>query len=361
MTKKIIFTTGGTGGHIFPALHLMDHFASKGYEVLIVTDSRGNKFLKNNFRFRYKILNTVTPTNKNILYKLFTIFVIFYSIINSIIILNKEKPDLVFGFGGYVSFPISLAAKFLKIPLTVYENNIILGKANKILAYFANKIFTANNINKSLPNKFIYKTYEVGPILSKKIINNKNFEKSNNLRNFSIIVLGGSQGAEVFGQVVPEVIKMVKNRGYPIEIRQQCISSQKNNIVDFYKKNNIKNYVFDFEDNILDLILSSSIAITRSGASSTAELVHTLTPFVAIPLPNSIDNHQYLNAKYYKDKGCCWIMEEKDFNISNLFNFIVETINDKNKLENIRRNMKSLYKNNVYIDIESEIKELVKL
>ena len=361
MSKKIIFTTGGTGGHIFPALHLMEHFFSKGYEVLIVTDYRGSKFLKSNLKFRYKILKTGTPTNKNILYKFISFFIIVYSIINSMIILNKEKPDLVFGFGGYVSFPISLSSKLLKIPLVIYENNIILGKANKILAYFSKKIFTANNINKNLPSKFIDKIYEVGPILSKKIINKEKFEKAYNLNNFSIIVLGGSQGAEIFGQVVPEVIKMAKDQGHLIEIRQQCISSQKKSIIEFYKKNNIKNYVFDFEENVLDLILSSSIAITRSGASSTAELVHTLTPFVAIPLPNSIDNHQYLNAKYYKDKGCCWIIEEKDFNISNLFNFVIETIKDKNKLENIHRNMKSLCKKNVYIDIEREIKEFVKL
>jgi UDP-N-acetylglucosamine--N-acetylmuramyl-(pentapeptide) pyrophosphoryl-undecaprenol N-acetylglucosamine transferase len=361
MSKKIVFTTGGTGGHIFPALHLMEHFFNNGYEVLIVTDYRASKFLKNNFKFRYKILKTETLTNKNILHKFFSIFVIIYSIINAMIILNKEKPDLVFGFGGYVSFPISLASKLFKVPLVIYENNAVLGKANKILAHFSKKILTSNNINKNLPIKFRDKTYEVGPLLSKKIINKKKFEKNNNLSNFSIIVLGGSQGAEIFGKVVPEVIKMVKDQVQNIEIRQQCISSQKKSIIEFYEKNNIKNYVFDFEENVLDLILSSNIAITRSGASSTAELIHTLTPFVAIPLPNSVDNHQYLNAKYYKDKGCCWIIEERDFNVSNLYNFVIETIKNKNKLENVRNNMKSLSKNNVYIDIEKEIKEFVKL
>ena len=135
--------------------------------------------------------------------------------------------------------------------------------------------------------------------------------------------------------------------------------SQKNSIVDFYEKNNIKNYVFEFDKNILELILSSNLAITRCGASTTAELVQTLTPFIAVPLPHSIDNHQYLNAKYYENKGCCWLLEQNNFNTENLFSLIIATIKNKNKLENIRENMKKNYNKNVYADIENEIKEFI--
>ena len=121
----------------------------------------------------------------------------------------------------------------------------------------------------------------------------------------------------------------------------------------------LKNYVFEFDKNILKLILSSNLAITRCGASTAAELTYTLTPFIAIPLPNSVDNHQYLNAKYYENKGCCWVLEQNNFNTENLFNLVMETIKNKNKLENIRENMKKNYNKNVYRDIENEIKELI--
>jgi len=129
--------------------------------------------------------------------------------------------------------------------------------------------------------------------------------------------------------------------------------------VSFYKKNNIKNYVFEFDENILKIVLSSNLAITRCGASTTAELVHTLTPFIAVPLPNSIDNHQYLNAKYYENKGCCWLLEQNNFNTKNLFNLIMETMKNENKLESIRENMKKDYNKNVYTNIENEIKEFI--
>ena len=359
MTKKIIFSTGGTGGHIFPAINLMKHFFDKGYKVLLVTDKRGNNFIKNYLEFKSYVLKAETPTNKNLFKKFLSFLVIFNSIIKSIIILKKEKPDLIFGFGGYVSFPISFVSKFFNLPLIIYENNMVLGRANKYLSLFSKKILVAKNISINFPEKYKGKTYEVGSILDKKIINYSISKKNNNKENFSILILGGSQGAEIFGTIVPPVAEMIKNEGYEIEIIQQCIMSQKLSIVNFYEKNNIKNYVFEFDKNILELILSSNLAITRCGASTTAELVHTLTPFIAVPLPNSVDNHQYLNAKYYQNNGCCWILEQNNFNTENLFNLIMETIKNKNKLENIRENMKKNYNKNVYKDIENEIKEFI--
>ena len=359
MNKKIIFSGGGTGGHIFPAINLMKHFLDKKYKVLLVTDNKGNNFIKDYSEFKSYILNSDTPTNKNLFKKFFSYFLIFYSIIRSILILKKEKPNLIFGFGGYVSFPISFASRFFNLPLIIYENNMILGRANKHLSSFSKKILLAKKITKSFPEKYKSKTYEVGSILNKNIINSSSVKKTNDKGKLSILALGGSQGAEIFGTVIPTVVKKIKDEGYEIEINQQCITDQKNSIIDFYKKNNIKNYVFEFDKNILKLVLSSSLAITRCGASTTAELVHTLTPFIAVPLPNSIDNHQYLNAKYYENKGCCLLLEQNNFDAENLFNLIMETIKNKNKLENICENMKKNYNKNVYSNIENEIKEFI--
>ena len=359
MTKKIIFSGGGTGGHIFPAINLMKHFFDKEYKVLLVTDHRGNNFIKKYSGFKSRVLIAGTPTNKNLFKRLLSYFLIFYSIIRSITILKKEKPDLIFGFGGYVSFPISFASRFFNLPLIIYENNMVLGRANKYLSSFSKKILLAKKITKNFPEKYKNKTYEVGSVLEKNIIDCLPFKENNIKEKFSILVLGGSQGAEIFGKIIPTVVKMIKDNGYEIEINQQCTLGQKDSIINFYKKNNIRNYVFEFEKNILKFVLSSNLAITRCGASTTAELAHTLTPFIAVPLQNSIDNHQYLNAKYYENKGCCWLLEEVNFNTKNLFNLIMETIKDKNKLKNVRENMKKSYNKNVYSNIENAIKEFI--
>ena len=359
MNKKIIFSGGGTGGHIFPAINLMKHFSEKNYKVLLVTDKRGMNYIKNYSKFKYYILNTSTPTQKNFLKKIFSYLLIIYSIIKSIIILKKEKPNLIFGFGGYVSFPISFASKFFNLPLVIYENNMVLGRANKYLSTFSKKILLEKKIKENFPTKYKNKTYEVGPILNKSIIKNS-FSKENTYKeNFSILVIGGSQGAEIFGKIVPPAIKMIKDNGYEIEVNQQCLANQKNLITDFYNKNNIKNHVFEFDKNISKLLFSSSIAVTRCGASTTAELLYSFIPFIAVPLPNSIDNHQYLNAKYYEEKGCCWLLEQSNFNVKNLFNLIIETIKNKNKIENIRSNMKKNYIKDVYTNIENEVEKLI--
>ena len=357
MSKKIIFTTGGTGGHIFPAINLMKNFSEKGYEILLVTDSRGENFIKKYSEIKFLVIKTSTFTNKNLIKKIFSIFIILYSVIRAALILRKEKPDLVFGFGGYVSFPISFASKFFNIPLVIYENNVILGRANKYLAILSRKIFISREITNEFYQKYKHKIFKVGPILNKKLISYA--EKKENKNFFSILVMGGSQGAKVFGNIVPNVIKNLNDQVEKIQIYQQCVKEQREEVSNFYKINNIKNYVFEFDKNILELILSSDLAITRCGASSTAELTQTLTPFIAIPLPDSIDNHQYLNAKYYENKECCWIMEQKNFSSKNLFNLIAEIVKNKNKLENIRENMKKISSKNVYNDIENRIKELI--
>ena len=359
MNKKIIFSSGGTGGHIFPAINLMKHFSSKGYKVLLVTDIRGSVFLKNYTHFQSYVINADTPLNKNILRKFLSLLTIFFSIAKSILILRKERPDLVIGFGGYVSFPISFSSKFYNIPLVIYENNLVLGRTNKNLLPLSKRLLLGTGMPINFPKKYENKVYKVGNILREEIINYSAIKKKNNSKFFSILVLGGSQGAEIFGVIIPPVIKMLKDKGHMVKINQQCLGKQKKTLTEYYKKNNIKNNIFDFTNNILDLISSTDLAISRSGASTTAELVSMLTPFVAIPYPSSIDNHQHLNAKYYEDKGCCWIIEQNKFNITNLFNLIMEIMNDKKKLEDIRQCMKKNENKDVYVKIENAIREFI--
>jgi len=360
MNKKIIFSSGGTGGHIFPAINLMKHYLDKGYRVLLVTDIRGSKFLKNYPEFESYIINTSSPINKNLFRKVLAYLTILFSIVKSFIILRKEKPCLVFGFGGYVSFPICFVSKFFKIPLIIYENNIAMGIANKYLTPHSKKVLYATKIPINFSEKYKNKLHFVGSILKKDILN-YSFNKKNIDKYISILILGGSQGAEIFGKIIPPAIKLMKDKGYDIMVNQQCIISQKESIIKFYNENKINNNVFDFDKNILKIISTADLAITRCGASTIAELAYSLTPFIAVPIPNSFDNHQYLNAKYYENKKICWILEQKNFNTENLFNLIIKIIENKKNLENIRENMKSENNKNAYTNIENQIKEFLHL
>ena len=358
MNKKIIFSSGGTGGHVFPSIAIMNYFSKIGYDVLFVTDERGYNFLKN-FELKTHILNTETLANKNLFKKIYSFLKIFVAILKSIFILKKEKPNLVFGIGGYASFPICLAAKILNIPLVIYENNLVLGRTNKILLPFATKLLVSTNkINEKLKEPK-NKISVVGNLLREEIIKNKNFTKQTDEKNFSILVLGGSQGARVFGEIIPETIKKLNNLGYKIIIYQQCNEDQINNLKNIYNELNIQNEVFKFKENILNLISKSDIGISRCGASTLSEFIYTKTPFIGVPYPYAIDNHQYYNVKYYEDQGYCWTLEQENFTSKNLFDLLVKILKNKEILNKMSENMNKNDSKYTHNKIAEIIKELV--
>ena len=138
--KKIIIATGGTGGHVFPAYSLAKHFIDKKMHVQIISDKRGLRYLQDYNDLRIIEIISTTIFKKNIFQLLFSTLIIFYSIFRSLIFLLSNRPNLVFGMGGYSSFPVCIAATILRIPFIIYENNLIMGKANRYLAPFAKKI-----------------------------------------------------------------------------------------------------------------------------------------------------------------------------------------------------------------------------
>ena len=141
--KKILIATGGTGGHIFPGLGLANYLKRKNFNVKITTDKRGSEYLKNNKNINLIILPSTPLIKKNIFEFLFSILKIIFSIIKSVSYLLLNRPSLIIGMGGYSSFPICFAAFILRIKFIIYENNLIIGKANKFLLPFVNKIFVS--------------------------------------------------------------------------------------------------------------------------------------------------------------------------------------------------------------------------
>ena len=122
--------------------------------------------------------------------------------------------------------------------------------------------------------------------------------------------------------------------------------------------NDINVELFDFHPTIIDLMKKTDLAIVRSGSSTVSELVALNLPFIAVPLPTSLDNHQYFNAKFYEEKGCCWILEQKIFNAETFETIFREIVkNDKNQLNTKIKNMKLLNKANVLETFEKEIKQ----
>ena len=145
---KVVIAAGGTGGHVFPGVNLAKHLSDSNYVVELVTDKRGQRFLKNLQKINVTLLPSAPFLINNIFRLLFFPLFIFYSVLRSIFFLMLKKPNLVFGMGGYASFPICIAASILRIKFIIYENNLIIGKSNKYLLPLAKKFLSLTKKSK---------------------------------------------------------------------------------------------------------------------------------------------------------------------------------------------------------------------
>ncbi len=355
---KAVILVGGTGGHVFPGCNLAKHLIEMNYNVDLVSDKRGYKYLEKYKDLKITILPSKPFLNRNLISLFFSSIFICYSILRSLIFLIANRPTIVFGMGGYASFPMSIAASFLKIKLIIYENNLILGKANKYLVTLANKIMVSSKALKGIPKKHQYKIIEIGNIINKEIINfsKKNFKRDN--RKLNILILGGSQAAKIFAETLPQIFQKCLENGINVKIYQHCLKSQNEKLKIFYEKNKIDYDIFNFSNNLINYFSKVDLAITRSGSSILAELTNANIPFVSVPLPSSADNHQYLNALYYTQKNFAFLIEEKDLK-NKLFNLLKEIYDDNSVLSRIENNQRQFSDKNVFKNINQILKEVI--
>ena len=358
--KKIIIATGGTGGHVIPAYCLAKHFIdNKKANVKIISDKRGLRYLQNYHDVKIIQITSSTIFKKNIFKLLFSILIIFYSTFRSLIFLLINRPNLVFGMGGYSSFPVCIAAKILRIPFIIYENNLYIGKANRHLLPYAEKIFVSHKELEGISEKYRKKVCEIGNIIRKEILNFKvksNFDQND--RKLRILILGGSQAAKIFAEKLTKIFKECNEAKISLKIYQQCLPEQNKFLISFYEDLNIDFEIFNFSNNILDYFSKTDLAITRSGSSMLAELINAQIPFISVPLPSSADNHQLKNAIYYEKNGYSYLIEEKNLN-TKLFKLIKKISEDTSLLSQISSKQRQYSDKSVYENIDNQINKII--
>ena len=352
--KNIIIATGGTGGHIFPAVSLSNYLNKTGFISTLTTDERGLKFIDKKFLNNTVVINSSRIDKKR---KIFSISKMLIAILRSLVFLLKKKPKFIFGMGGYASFPLCFAGLILRIPFIIYENNLLAGKANRYLAPFAKKIFVSykdiEGINKRFENKIVV----IGNILREDIFTRSKMESAKFKNNFNILILGGSQAAKVFAEILPDIFIECKKNNINFKIYQQCLDNQKFYLKEKYESNNINYELFSFTFDILKYYDWSNLAITRAGSSALGELLNRNIPIISIPLASSSENHQYKNAKYFMEKGFGIMVEEKEIKFK-LFNLLESIHKDKSMLSLIKKNQENHSDKNVFINIKKEITKL---
>ncbi len=354
---KIAITAGGTGGHIFPALAIINKIKShdKNSKFLYFgTTDRMEKDIIPEKGIPYIGIQMKGLNRKNILKNITVLKIYLAAIKKAEVELKKFKPDIVIGVGGYITAPVLVAANHLGIKTIIHEQNSIPGVSNKLLSHFVNKICVSFKESEAyFPKK---KTIYTGNPRSEEILSMEKGKREDfgfNHKSKFIILVMGSLGSLTMTKKMKELIPSFKDKDY------QVLVVTGKNYYDDYKDvktpTNVK--IVPFYD--AKYMKDADLIITRSGASTIAEVTALLLPSIMIPSPYVTHNHQYKNAKALEDKKACKILEEKDFCKENLLSLIDDCFK-KEVYNEMRKNLKEFSCPNSAEAIYKEIMGLVR-
>ena len=322
MSKRIMIMAGGTGGHIFPALAVAKQLSKEGWDVFWLGTHNGleSKIIPAN-QITIDWLPVTGIRGKNWFAKIKAIYNLGNACLHARKILQKRQPHVVLGMGGFVSAPGGLMAKMLKIPLVIHEQNRVPGTANRLLAKIANRVLEA------FPNSFeknIKAEYTGNPLREEFI--NQHKQKKLKTSNISkkILIVGGSQGAQILNQIVPKAIAQFAN----IIVQHQSGSAMLEEVTNHYQSLAVDAKVNDFIDDIAAAYQWADLVICRAGAMTISELSAMSKPAILIPLPNAIDDHQTLNARYLSEAGAAILLPQKQLTVESLIEKITHAINN---------------------------------
>jgi UDP-N-acetylglucosamine--N-acetylmuramyl-(pentapeptide) pyrophosphoryl-undecaprenol N-acetylglucosamine transferase len=298
-TPLILLAAGGTGGHLFPAEALGVELLKRGYRVRLATDSRALRYSGLFTKDTIEVVPSATVRGRTPWALARTGAVLAAGLIVSLNVMRRLKPAAVVGFGGYPTVPPLLAARLFGVPGIVHEANAVLGRANRFLSSRVSAIAT------SLPGvldrdpALAGKTTTVGTPMRPAILaaSAVNFVTSEPTGPFRLLVVGGSQGARVMADIVPDAIERLEpslwNR---LILTQQVREEDMARVRAVYDRLKIAAELAPFFAGLPARLASSHLVISRSGAGTVAELGAIGRPSILVPLPGSIDQDQFANA-----------------------------------------------------------------
>lgn len=320
-TSHVVLAAGGTGGHVFPALALSEELLERGHKVTLITDKRGLKYRKLFKGVKIYEVSSTSIAGKGLIGKLFSIPKILASISEAKSLLKMIRPGVVIGFGGYPSFPSIRAAKSLNIPTVIHEQNAVLGKVNRMMAKSVDAVaLSFEDTKKAHWQNYKYVAVTGNPVRKEIVeIGDLYYPTLGDDRIFRIVVIGGSQGAKIFSEVVPQAISTLPRASQRrLQITQQCREEDIEAVREIYADTKIAVELTTFIDDLPNCLRWSHLIIGRAGASTISELTTAGRPAVLVPYPHATDNHQFFNANEMVVNGAAWLYKNDEFNAKTL-------------------------------------------
>ena len=355
---KFILTAGGTGGHIYPALSVLEEIKKdKNNEYLYIgTKNRMENDLIPSMGIPYEGLE-IYGLSKNVFKNIKNIKCIMDSYKKCLKIIDEFKPDAVIAFGGYVTLPVCLAAKKRKVKIFIHEQNMLPGKSNIYLSKKADAVFISFKDGKrKLKNKNIIYT---GNPVSQRAKECKKYNKTDlgfDKNKKLIIIVMGSLGSTSVNDKLLDFLRtyekddteilFITGKGSYTELNNNLVVPKSTKIVPFF-------------DNLPSLMKSADLIISRAGASTIAEIMATKTPSILIPSPYVANNHQYYNALDLVNQKISILLEEKDLNKNSLVDAIDEIFSENTSKE-IKKNLNEITVLDSSTIILDEVKKIIK-
>ncbi|ACT57570.1 undecaprenyldiphospho-muramoylpentapeptide beta-N-acetylglucosaminyltransferase [Candidatus Liberibacter asiaticus] len=307
----ILLVAGGTGGHVFPAVALSHELKNRGYAVYLITDRRARSFITDfPADSIYEIVSSqVRFSNPFVFWN--SLVILWKAFIASLRLIKKLKPNVVVGFGGYHSISPLLAGMILRIPSMVHEQNVIMGKANRLLSWGVQII--ARGLVSSQKKVLLRKIIVTGNPIRSSLIKMKDipYQSSDLDQPFHLLVFGGSQGAKVFSDIVPKSIALIPEmQRKRLVIMQQVREDDKEKVQKQYDELGCKATLACFFKDIERYIVEANLLICRSGALTVSEIAVIGRPAILVPYPHSVDQDQLHNAYYLQEGGGAKVITE---------------------------------------------------
>ncbi|MFA7595415.1 MAG: undecaprenyldiphospho-muramoylpentapeptide beta-N-acetylglucosaminyltransferase [Novosphingobium sp.] len=305
VSRHYVLAAGGTGGHLIPAFALAQELEARGHHVALVTDERGAAIPGKPDTLPAHVL-PAGRLGKNPLGWIKGARAIVEGRRMALRLFESFEPSAVIGFGGYPALPTLLAAISEKIPTVIHEQNAVLGRVNRLLAGRVDAIATAYPEVDRLNEKFAGKTYLVGNPVRAEVVALRDqpyppFTEDGLLR---VLVTGGSQGARVLSEVVPDGLAMLQPAlRARLQVIQQCRPEDLSGVRARYAGHDIPAELGTYFEDMAVRLADAHLFIGRAGASTIAELTAVGRPAILIPLPIATDNHQAANAREMTKSG----------------------------------------------------------
>jgi UDP-N-acetylglucosamine--N-acetylmuramyl-(pentapeptide) pyrophosphoryl-undecaprenol N-acetylglucosamine transferase len=305
---RIVLAAGGTGGHMFPAEALAAELLARGHQVALVTDRRGGGFGDRLPAVDTHRIAAGGLAGTGLVGRAQGVVQLGVGFFQSRALLGRLKPNVAVGFGGYASVPTVLAASLAGSPTVLHEQNAVLGRANKLLAKRATRIATSfPSVVGVGSDRAVVTGNPVRPGIAA-LADATYPALADELR---ILVVGGSQGARVFSRLIPEAVALLSaDLQRRLTIAQQARAEDLETARANYTKASAKIELAPFFGDMPDRLRVAHLVISRSGASTVAELTATGRPAILVPYPFATDDHQTANARALDSAGAGWLMPE---------------------------------------------------